>query len=141
MDDLEAKIGEIAANLGLSYDQKIMQLTDLYKKSQAKGDSVAESLVNRLENAIEDAFGEELRRLNAIRERCLEGGSMDDIKEMKKGFGRLFELIDLTFGWNATRHQSMYGVINRGSLRAMMVDPEVSVVQKREIMDHWEDYM
>ncbi|MHA1910624.1 MAG: hypothetical protein ACTSYA_02910 [Candidatus Kariarchaeaceae archaeon] len=84
-----------------------------------------------VENAIEDLIGELVREAN----------SEEIIDKQKKLFERLFNIIDETFQWNPIKQDSLYGVINRASLRALLNDPEVSVKTKRQIMDNWEDYM
>ncbi|MCY3413913.1 MAG: hypothetical protein INQ03_19885 [Candidatus Heimdallarchaeota archaeon] len=84
-----------------------------------------------IENAIEDVLGEYIRLAS----------TEEVIEEQKKIFARLFDVIDHTLSWNEELQQSMYGVINRASLRAMLKDPEVSVKTKEEIMNNWEDFM
>lgn len=137
---LKSMINHIVLIQNLPYFQKINALTKLYEENIYNVEKIQKSDLLNLENAIEDQFGIEIRRLNSIREKNLEVVQLKDISELKDGYAQLFNTIDNTFSWNAERHDSMYGVINRASLRAMMIDPEVSIKTKQEIMDHWDDY-
>jgi hypothetical protein len=139
--ELELNVEKIIAINNLPYFQKINALTCLFEEFQKNSGNRSSSSVEKLENAIEDQFGVELRRLNALREKNLECVKKEDIEELKNGYKQLFDSIETTFHWSSSRHESMYGVINRASLRAMMIDPEVSVRTKQEIMDRWEEFM
>ena len=57
--------------------------------------SVAQIAANNalIEDAIEDIFSREIRRLNNIRERNLEEVSMEDIEDLKAGFAILFRFV------------------------------------------------
>ena len=142
MNSLKDRISMILSSQ-LSTDEKISKLNNLH--DEVKGDSEQnldiKMAVIHIDNAIEEIFGSELRRLNAIRERNLETVNLDDIELLKDGFALLFKLIDNILSWNPEKQASLEGVINRASLRAMMIDPAVSVKTKQEIMDNWEEYM
>lgn len=140
-NSIKSMIDHIILIQNLPYFQKINALTKLYEENKYNVENIQKTDLLNLENAIEDQFGIEIRRLNAIREKNLEVVQLKDISELKEGYAQLFETIENTFSWNAERHESMYGVINRASLRAMMIDPDVSIKTKQEIMDHWEDYL
>jgi hypothetical protein len=107
--------------LDLETEEKVKQLETLVTND----DNFA------VENAIEDLIGEMIRAANEEK----------IIDKQKKLFERLFNIIDETFQWNPSKQDSLYGVINRASLRTMLNDPEVSVKTKQQIMDNWEDYM
>ena len=140
-NSLKSMIDNIILTQNLPYFQKINALTKLYEENKDNMEKNQKSGFLILENAIEEQFDIEIRRLNAIRENNLDVVHLEDIVELKKGFSQLFDSIENTLSWNADRHQSMYGAINRASLRAMMIDPEVSVKTKQEIMDNWDDYL
>ena len=135
--EISEQIRQIVDDPSPPFGNKIRALTGLWSDLLGSTDR------ERIESAIEDCFGEELRRLNIIRESLLDATSVEftQVDQLKEGFAGLFDAIDGTLSWNPEKHQSLYGVINRASLRAMLVDPRVSVAQKREIMDNWEQYM
>jgi len=135
--DVKELVSEIVRSGQKGTEEKVFELTRLHH--QLSGED--EQTVLLVDGGIEDVFGQELRRLNAIRERNLETVSMADIEELKQGFALLFSLIDETLDWNPERKSSLEGVINRASLRAMLIDPAVSIKTKDEIMRNWEEFM
>ncbi len=140
---LKSRILKIINNDGLSIEKKIIQLTQIHEEVEKDSEqySNVELATSCVDNAIEDVFGSELRRLNAIREKNLEEVDLKDIETLKDGYALLFKLIDSTLSWNPEKQQSLEGVINRASLRAMLIDPAVSIKTKKDIMNNWEDYM
>ncbi|MFW9996996.1 MAG: hypothetical protein ACFFD4_33445 [Candidatus Odinarchaeota archaeon] len=134
LETVEQQIKTIFEEKTSSIQEKIEKLTALHSTS-------GEIAVLKIENAIEDVFGEELRRLNSIREENIEKVDIRDIEALKDGFAVLFSTIDNTLQWNPEKQSSMEGVINRASLRAMLIDPSVSIKTKEKIMNNWEDYM
>lgn len=121
---------------------KITKLNKLGRElSEGPDSQLSQEKIRLVEEAIENLIGAKLRELDEIRERNLEEVNFDDIDLLKDGFALLFSLIENILEWNPTERHSVEGVINRASLRAMMIDPRVSVKTKQEIMDNWEQYM
>jgi len=141
MEDLNTLIQTIFSDENSSPLQKIERLTALFKKNETKSKSDTDAVQTAIENAIEEVFGQEIRRLNEIREKNLKQYNLQEIEELKTGYAQLFTALERTLQWNPDQHESLYGIVNRASLRAMMVDPRVSVKTKKEIIDNWEDYM
>ncbi|MFX0093284.1 MAG: hypothetical protein ACFFBD_16130 [Candidatus Hodarchaeota archaeon] len=143
INTLKNKISVIVHNKQLSTEEKIRQLNHVHEEIEkhSKRYLNADLAKTHVDNAIEAVFGSELRRLNAIREQNLERVNLDDIEILKDGYALLFRLIDNTLSWNPEKKNNLEGVINRASLRAMLIDPAVSVKTKQDIMDKWEDFM
>jgi len=138
---LKEKIAEIEHKPKEEFEPKIAALTDWRAAHTALCEEKAPEVNLLLDRTIEDWFGLELRRLNAIREQNLETVSIAAIQALKRGYTGLFSAIDATLSWNPELKYSIEGVINRASLRAMLIDPEVSVKEKEDIMNRWEEFM
>ena len=134
------KLNEIKESTQLSPSEKIEKLNSI-KKQLNNCNIEKDEYTEILENSIEDIFLLKLRVLNEIRDQNMEFVKLHDIGLLKDGFNMLFNLIDSTLQWNPEMQNSLEGIINRASLRAMLIDPQVSVKQKNEIMDNWEDFM
>ena len=137
--NLIPKLKLIKINSSLSLKEKIVKLNELHN-ILAQGEA-SKSLFFHLESCIEDLLESQIRILNEIRERNVEIVKLSDIDDLKDGYRDLFDIIDSTLQWNSNKQSSLEGVINRGSLRAMLIDPQVSIKTKQEIMDNWEDFL
>ncbi len=135
--EIRDRIQGILENEQFGPEKKILELTRL----RLRGGCDSKEHGEQVDNAIEEVFAQLLRRLNGIREANQEWVALEDLEELKAGFAQLFSLIDDTLDWNPGMKTSLRGVINRASLRCMLIDPEVSVKTKQEILDNWDDFM
>ena len=136
-EKLRTQTGTILRSQELCLDEKLCRLNQLHSELELQ-EAQEEATVDI---AIEELFVDELRRLNAIRERNMASVDSSEIRELKMGFNHLFRAIEGTLDWAPEKKSSLEGVINRATLRAMLVDPAVPVDTKEELMDKWDDFL
>lgn len=115
-------------------EDKIDALEKLYHeeiKNENSDDLLPGDNILQIELAIEDIVCGMIR-ISA------EMDSMEDRKEILK---RLYVIVEDTLQWNSQKKESLYGVVERASMRAMLKDPEVSDKEKAEIRQIWADYL
>jgi hypothetical protein len=117
-----------------SVEEKIKALEKLYHEeidAENSDDLLPGDNILQIELAIEDIICEMIRISN-------ETDTIEDQKEILK---RLYVIAEDTLKWNTEKKESLYGVVERASMRAMLKDPEVSDKEKAEIRQIWADYL
>ena len=121
-------------NTDKSVEEKVDALEKLYHdeiKAETSDDLLPGDNILQIELAIEDIICEMIRR----------SSEMDDLEEQKEILKRLYVIVEDTLQWNTEKKESLYGVVERASMRAMLNDPEISEKEKAEIRQIWADYL
>ncbi len=117
-----------------SIEDKVNALEKLYNEeieNESSDDLLPGDNILQIELAIEDIICEMIRRTS----------EMDTLEEQKEVLKRLYVIVEDTLHWNHEKKESLYGVVERASMRAMLKDPEVSDKEKAEIRQIWADYL